>query len=102
MNKRAAHGFWVMTLPVISEGHLTEDVHEELTETLPGEDFYGCLCMMGGEAGALVRCDDLELLPSDTPACLRNALEWAKGEGFEWVRFDTDGDVIPGLELFEW
>ena len=101
MNKRNANGYWTMSAPVISEGHLAEEVHEAMMETLPGEDFHGALCMIGSH-GALVRCDDLELLPSDTPACLRNALEWAKGEGFEWVRFDTDGDVIPGLELFEW
>lgn len=101
MNKRNANGFWVMQAPVISEGHLTEDVHEALMGTLPGEDFNGALCLIGGH-GALVRCDDIDLLSKGAPACLRKSLEWAKGEGFEWVRFDTDGDVIAALELHDW
>lgn len=101
MNKRDTHGFWVMQAPVISDGHLTEDVATTLMELLPGEELHGTICMIGGH-GALVRCDDLELLPKDTPDCLRTVLEWAKGEGFEWVRFDEDGDLIPALPQYDW
>lgn len=28
--------------------------------------------------------------------------EWAEREGFEWVRFDADGDQIGELTVYEW
>lgn len=101
MNKRDSRGYWVMTVPVISESHLTEEVAVSLVETLPGELFHDRPCMIGSH-GALVYCHDAETLPEDAPSCLRDALEWAKREGLEWVRFDEDGDVIEGLAVYDW
>lgn len=100
MNKRDSHNFWVMTAPVISDGHLTEKVATELVHVLPGEEFHGTAVMIGSH-GALVSCDELETLSKTAPECLRKSLEWASGQGFEWVRFDEDGDIIEGLEMHQ-
>lgn len=102
MNKRATRGYWTMELPVISTGHLTEEVAEALSKVLPGEDFYGYYCAVTGHGG-FVHFGDLEADErGNLPACLRDVAEWAEREEFEWVRFDSDGDRIEGLPYYEW
>lgn len=107
MNKRAETDYWVMRVPVISTAHLTEDVARELSETLPGEDFHGLLNAVT-PFGGFVACDDPDS-PGDLggeigplPKCLRDCFRWANREGFEWVRFDADGDQIGELPVYEW
>ena len=103
MNKRAETDYWVMRVPVISTAHITEDVARELAETLPGEDFYGLLNAVT-PFGGFVACDDPDY-PSDMPPlpkCLRDCFNWAVDEGFEWIRFDADGDQIGELTVYEW
>lgn len=100
MGKRDERGYWVMKCPVLTTGHLTGDVAAGLTEVLPGEDFHG-LDVMIGAFGAMVRCVDEEEVLKSVPACLRTALAWAIAEGFDWVRFDAEGDQIGDLTVYE-
>lgn len=101
MDKRAETGYWVMRVPVISTAHITPAVGQELHELLPGEEFYDTPCM-GGAHGSMLYCADTDNLPEDAPQCLRDVLAWARGEGFDWVRLDADGDSIDGLPEFAW
>ena len=103
MNKRAEKDYWVMRVPVISTAHLTEDVACELAETLPCEDFYGLL-HAGTPFGGFVACDDPDPPPTmePLPKCLHDCFTWACDEGFEWIRFDAEGDQIGELPVYEW
>lgn len=100
-DKRAETGYWVMRCPVISTAHMTEDVAQELADTLPGEDVFGCYCAVTGHGG-FVRAPDDEAEFESLPVSLRDCLRWAKREGFEWLRFDADGDQIGELTVYEW
>lgn len=106
MNKRVEKDYWVMRVPVISTAHLTENVARELAETLPGEDFYGfynAVTPHGGFIACGEEIDDGFNSPLiDTPKCLRDCLRWANREGFEWIRFDADGDQVGELTIYEW
>ena len=92
--------FHIIHVPIISEGHLTEAVFEDLQDTEPGDEFFGALCMVG--CGAMVHCESPQLLSKNAPECLRKVVEWGKGKGFEWVRLDADGSVIKVLALHDW
>lgn len=100
-DKRAATGFWVMQVPVISTGHFTEAAAAELSDTLPGEAFHDAPCMVGSHGG-MIYCADVENLPESAPQCVRDVLEWGKREGYEWLRLDADGDTIAGLPEYAW
>lgn len=101
MDKRAQTGYWTMQVPVLSTAHITPAIGRELSETLPGEDFYGAACMIGSH-GAMLYCGELDELPESAPQCVRDVLAWAKGEGFEWVRLDEAGDTIDALPEYAW
>ena len=38
----------------------------------------------------------------DEPQWIINLRKWARPHGFDWVRFDSDGDEVEGLEVFTW
>ena len=95
--------YWVLQAPVISSEHLTENVAQELRDLLPGEDFYGFLAAVT-PFGGFIACDDPDAPSTEPPLpqCLRDCFRWANNEGFEWVRFDADGDQIGELTVYEW
>lgn len=101
MSKRAQRGCWVMQCPVISTGHVPEDVRDAMLEA-PGKDsFYG-LYHAPTEHGCFVACPDDLGVQEALPIPLRNCVAWAIRNGFKWLRFDADGDLIPELKTYDW
>lgn len=81
---------WLMTIPVISTCHLPESV----VNNLPQDELYaeydnGFFIHFGPEYSS--RCEELMAIA-----------QWAESEGFQWVRLDSDGDVIDELPKFDW
>lgn len=101
MDKRAETGHWVMRVPVISTAHIAPAIGRELHKTLPGEEFYEAVCMVGAH-GAMIRCADIEHLADNAPQCLRDVLAWGRAQGYDWVRLDGAGDSIARLAEYAW
>ena len=43
-----------------------------------------------------------ELIEPELPPDLLNAICWAKANGYDWIRFDEDGDAVPNLKIYPW
>lgn len=89
---------WTMTAPVISTGHLTQDVCEAACSAVefegPGEAV--CVPMPDGFLLRIIGEED------GLPQCLRDVFEWAITHKHEWVRFDSDGDTEDGPPTYDW
>lgn len=88
---------WEMKVVVLSTGHLREETMVALVNSRPDSDFVYTVPMPDG--GVMVFTDSVG---EDEPEELLAAVEWAEGRGYDWVRFDRDGDTVESLELFEW
>ena len=92
--------FQVMHAPVISFAHLNKTTRIKLSEDRNVFDLYrfvydhGVFVFASTEADLTSR-PDCEDIPTDLASCFR----WAWNEGFEWIRFDTDSDVIYSLPI---
>lgn len=94
-------GAWIMRAPVISTRHLNQKVVKDLAADPPGFNELSGLFVLPAPDGLLVYASDIQEindLPDELQACLR----WSITHGFEWLRFDADGDVIEGLQTFDW
>ncbi|GAB1408616.1 hypothetical protein MASR1M8_25350 [Thermomonas brevis] len=94
--------FQVMCAPIISDLHIKPATRLMISEDRNALGLHrivygrGALVFAHGET-ALQGNDDYEDIPADLADCIR----WAWSEGFEWLRFDLDGDVIASLPVFE-
>ena len=80
---------WTMRVPVFSTAHLPSAEH-----------LAGNSNAVAYDCGWFVRISDFE---DDT--ILHNVHQWMQANGFEnehWARFDSDGDVVTGLDRFDW
>lgn len=96
---------WIMQVPVLSTAHLTQEAMNELLLTKPSRSYYG-MAVAISDVGAFLSIDiasegDIAEI-EDLPECMVNALSWVARNGYTWVRFDPDGDVIPELATYEW
>lgn len=94
--------FQVMHAPVISDIHLDPATRAKISED---RNVFGLHRFVYDRGVFVFACDETTFharteyddIPSDLADCFR----WAWGEGFEWIRFDADGDVIASLSVFE-
>lgn len=95
---------WIMQVPVISTGHLTRWTFDEVSSSAhklklradpPGLSFIPI------EDGLLVSFAG-ETLINKLPADLRGCIQWAFAHGYQWLRFDCDGDTIAELPQYSW
>ena len=97
-----SQSFQVMHAPVINIIHLDKATRIKLSGDRNVFDLYRFVY----ERGVFVfACDEATLHMQsdceDIPAELADCFRWAWGKGFEWIRLDTDGDVIAGLPVFD-
>lgn len=81
------------TMPVISTIHMpgTNAIADLMAMDLPAANWmYGGFVLVTQEIDA-----------SEATAWLRPISEWAIRNGFDWVRFDCDGEQVVGLPKFE-
>ncbi len=90
-----------MVALVVSTGHVTEQeaqtfsnadaIHELNIGLFVGE--YGWL-MHVGERG--------DPIPRGLSEGLMGVIEYAWNEDLQWVRFDNDGQILPGIKTYDW
>lgn len=88
----------------LATGHVSEETMEWLSEATPAKSHCMGLMIAPYEYGAFVS------VPGDTKAfeeleCaddLKAVLHYARGLNCDVVRFDRDGDTVPGLPHFNW
>ncbi len=87
---------WVMRVPVLSTAHIKRDTLEKLAS----EEEY---LVLDYEEGAIVRISPRDY-SSNPPPEIRHLVKWFR-RAFPkqwWIRFDRDGDEIPGLPVYDW
>lgn len=89
---------WVMTVPVISTAHLT--AKNRYDPPIDDDELYGLLAvpLLGG---LMVHVGEDYAHDPDMPEDLVKAAQWAQDLGYEWLRFDCDGDVIADLPIYD-
>ena len=95
---------WVLTAPVISTGHITEETNNLLIEK--GDTLFW-MTSAKYEDGFFVSVPSDELSESwpegqEPPADLAAVWAWARDNKFDWVRLDSSGDVIEHLPTYDW
>lgn len=86
---------WILTVPVISTAHLREETYARLL----GEIAWG------RRAGAISgeQCWVFVGENTNDEGCeLHGVCAWAREEGYEYVRFDGNGDRIESLPTYNW
>lgn len=106
---------WTLTLPVITTGHISTETRDLLSAS-SRKAFSYLVSRQTGEMpvcwvaeyseGFFVRFWD-EQEPEggkELPQDLRDIRSWLVSAGYLdlWVRIDSDGDVVSGLNTFEW
>lgn len=97
-------GSWILTVPVISTGHITEETNNLLIEK--GDTLY-TMTNATYANGFFVSVPSDELSESwpkgqEPPSDLAAVWAWARDNKFDWVRLDSSGDVIKELPTYDW
>ncbi len=97
-------GSWVLTVPVISTAHITEETNKLLIEK---GDMLFWMTSATYEDGFFVSVPSDELSESwpkgqEPPSDLAAVWAWARDNKFDWVRLDSSGDVIEHLPTYDW
>lgn len=90
---------WIMRVPVISTRHIQESTMRAITEQDENLPTVACPTPWGAFVGVgQTEQDDANLEYPD----LFPVFTWAERSGYEWVRFDAEGDDIDDLPVYEW
>lgn len=93
---------WIMHVPVISTGHLTEETaNTEITSDFEGPGGLYTL-LTGNGFMCFFEEPHTDWGAPDFPEDMLRVAVWAEANGYEWVRFDADGDRIEELPWYEW
>jgi hypothetical protein len=87
---------------VISTGHVTKATAKRLDAMSP--QHWPCAGGPYGPYGWFVYAHDENAGEGDDaiPDDLFAVMSWARGEGFDYVLLDHDGDMIDALASFDW
>ena len=90
---------WVMRVVVISNVHLPEKVFNDLRDSWDEDhselvNFFDGILLYTGE--------DIDNIDDRYPDELVTCVQWAIDQGYPYLRFDPDGEVIPELTDYGW
>jgi len=84
-----------MHIPVISTAHVPDSAAlDRLRDDMPQVTIAGYDC------GWFVRTAQIEF--KDSHAWMAPIAKWAQANVYDWIRLDADGDVVEGLEVYDW
>lgn len=96
----------IHSIPVISTGHLTQNVADMFTQQ--GDNNPWCACAVF-QYGFFIFLDALEEGETEPPKCLVDIRNWLRSleqaeviDNSRWLRLDSDGKKIEGLTFYEW
>ncbi len=92
---------WVLSMPVISTGHITRSTNDLLTADQLSPSVASCA---GYEHGFFlsVPITTTSTKEQPIPDDLAIVWAWARVNGFQWLRLDADGDEVEGLPTHDW
>lgn len=96
---RSGNKHWQMICPVISNSHLTREAFISAVQM--------DVCCGGGEVdentmhGCTIVIEEPEANGEGFPEFI-NVMQQFRHLGYDYLRFDPDGDVVPGLQTFDW
>lgn len=82
--------YWVMPVPVLSTAHLPGPSAPEDASLLYAKYTEGWF---------IYAQDDIN---ADTPSWYARIREWAVPREYTWIRFDSGGDEIKDLPIYDW
>jgi len=81
---------WILNMPVLSTGHLPSETAVAEADLYAAPYNHGWFVHVDAE------------LESTSPEWYAALARWAAEQGFEWVRFDSDGDIVDELQTWVW
>lgn len=90
--------YWVMRAPVLSTAHIEPETMRGLEHGAYGLRREIVLAIDGGALIYLFGGNKFDAAPKS----LRDCVRWVRHRGFDWLRFDADGDKIPELPIYPW
>jgi hypothetical protein len=85
---------WVLTIPVISTVHITEEADAYLRKSNTGDLKNAVASWEGGYFVYIGGCEQHEGLSA--------VFDWALKNDYDWIRLDRDGDIVPELPQYKW
>lgn len=92
---------WLLSIPVLSTGHITKGTSDWLMEGQLAAPLAQCASFDRGFYLSVPHDSDA-IDKSDAPADLAIVWRWAMKNGYPWVRLDADGDEIEQLPTYDW
>lgn len=95
----SSNSIWIMQAPVISTAHISLEFSKKLADWMYERAPWGqeILDLEGGWM-FFVGANEADNVPDE----LQHLFTWAASGGYEWLRLDEDGDVIPNMPVYEW
>ena len=90
--------YWVSRVPVLSTAHVSRETMEWLIAN-PGDHEFGVVANYSH--GVFLQLDNRNEAP-EAPAEIRQLQQWIRPRHYQWIRLDTNGDVVPGLPIHDW
>lgn len=94
---------WTNTIPVLSITHITPEVLAGMKDPAMFQEIEGVSIERATyEYGVFVRLiNTSEEKVHELPQCLQEVRAWAVKQKYEdWIRFDTDGDLVEELATY--
>jgi hypothetical protein len=85
---------WILTMPVISTAHVTEEADAYLRTSTTDEFKNAVAPWEGGYFIYVAGCEPHEGLSA--------VFDWALKNDYDWIRLDRDGDIVPELPQYNW
>lgn len=96
------HGFEVMTALVASTAHVTAEENDMLClqQDCPGENLS--VAMEGDYGWTFYIGDGVSDYARGLSEGFAGAINYARSQGFDWLRLDSDAPSLPGVTTYVW
>lgn len=95
---------YIDTILTISTAHISEETAEKLETEMCSFDMGLVVYAMDTHeaCGWMVMVDSPADGDEEVPEELAALLNFCKENHIDWLRFDRDGEILPGFPVFDW